>query len=31
MSAIDLYAQPSPNFAEKLKQTAELLERAAQD
>ena len=31
MSAIDLYAQPSPNFAEKLQQTAELLERAAQD
>jgi len=31
MSAIDLYAHPSPTFAAKLKQTAELLEKAAQD
>lgn len=31
MSAIDLYAHPSSNFADKLKQTAELLEKAAQD
>jgi phosphoadenosine phosphosulfate reductase len=31
MSAIELYAHPSPTFAAKLKQTAELLEKAAHD
>ncbi|MBK9440298.1 MAG: phosphoadenylyl-sulfate reductase [Comamonadaceae bacterium] len=31
MSAIDLNARPSSNFAAKLKETAELLEKAAQD
>ncbi len=31
MSAIDLNARPSANFADKLKETAELLEKAAQD
>jgi len=31
MSAIDLNARPSANFAAKLKETAELLEKAAQD